>query len=101
MAEPGAVSLVAAGSDATVADTVRVPVDTTADPQLTTTVDRSLVLPDTVVRPTISVTGLRGHSGTARLLVRGPLPLQGRRCPGLRTRPHEPSPSPAAHLPWT
>ena len=81
MTEPGAVSLIAAGPDATVSDAARVPVDTTADPHLTTTVDRALVLPGTVVQPAITVTGLRGHSGTAQLLVRGPLPLQDGQCP--------------------
>jgi hypothetical protein len=76
MTAPGAVSLVAAGPAQHVNRTARVPVDTTADPHLRTGVDRALVLPGTVVRPTISVTGMRGHSGTATLLVRGPLPIR-------------------------
>ncbi|HEY2300081.1 MAG TPA: Ig-like domain-containing protein [Jatrophihabitans sp.] len=80
MTEPGAVSLVAAGADVAVTDTAVVPVDTTADPHMTISLDRTLVLPGTVVRPTVSVTGLRGHSGTTRLIVRGPLPLRDRHC---------------------
>jgi hypothetical protein len=87
ISEAGAVSLVAAGATDTVGDATNVPVDTTADPQLTINVDRALVLPGTDVRPSVAVTGLRGHTGTVRLVVRGPVPLQqDGHCPNASSR---------------
>ncbi len=79
MTAPGRVPLVAAGASHAIARAARVSIDTTADPTLHTAVDRALVLPGTVVRPTISVSGMRGHSGTATLSVTGPLPLDAKR----------------------
>jgi hypothetical protein len=75
MTAPARVPLVAAGPTHTIIRTARAAVDTSADPQLHTSVDRALVLPGTAIQPTIAVTGMRGHSGTATLSVSGPLPL--------------------------
>ncbi len=75
MTAPDRVPLVAAGPTHTITRTAQAPVDTTADPQLHTAVDRLLVLPGTAVHPTISVSGMRGHTGTASLSVSGPLAL--------------------------
>ncbi len=75
MTAPARVPLVAAGPTHTIIRTALAPVDTTADPQLHTAVDRALVLPGTAIQPTIAVSGMRGHSGTATLSVSGPLSL--------------------------
>lgn len=75
MSAPGEVSLVAAGAAHSMVRRARVPIDTTADPNLSLTVDRSVVLPGAIVHPALSVTGMRGHAGSARLSVHGPLPL--------------------------
>lgn len=75
MSAPGKVSLVAAGTPHTMIRTTHVPIDTTADPHLAVSVDHSVVLPGSTVRPSVSVTGMRGHAGSARLSIKGPLPL--------------------------
>jgi hypothetical protein len=72
---PGEVSLVAAGAPTTMTRRIRVPIDTTADPKLSLSVDHGLVLPGAVVHPSLSVTGMRGHTGSAHLSISGPLPL--------------------------
>jgi hypothetical protein len=57
-------------------------------------VDRSLVLPGTVVRPALTVTGMRGHDGAAHLSLRGPFRLRG--SDGCRR--YADGPAPAANL---
>lgn len=79
MTSPGRVPLVAAGAPRALTGAGRVLVDTTADPRLHTGVDRTVVLPGTPVRPTIAVSGLRGHAGAATLSVSGPLPIDAHR----------------------
>jgi len=79
MGAPGRVPLVAAGATRTLTSTGHATVDTTADPRLHTEVDRAVVLPGTAIRPTISVSGMRGHAGTASLSVSGPLPINAHR----------------------
>jgi hypothetical protein len=95
MTAPGRIPLVAAGDPTTRTRAVTVPIDTTADPRPTTRVDRTLVLPGTTVRPSLSVTGMRGHSGTGTITIAGPLPLhRGSGCAAYRSAP----PSRAANL---
>jgi hypothetical protein len=102
MSAPGEVSLVAAGPRQTITRSLPVRVDTTADPQVRTTVDRTLVLPGAVVHPGITVAGMRGHSGTASLAMIGPLPV--RRSTGCRgydatSHGHATVPAPVVEVP--
>lgn len=93
MSAPGAVSLVAAGDPRTISGSTQLPVDTTADPSLRLAADRTVVLPGATMHPQLTVSGMRGHSGTATLSVTGPLPIRAKT--GCRTyhggTPHAPS----------
>lgn len=94
MSAPGRVPLVAAGPARTVTRTRTVPVDTTADPNLSVGVDRTVVLPGTVVRPSVTVVGMRGHFGTATVTATGPLPIRhGTGCRGYGAAATQPQPA--------
>ncbi len=73
---PGAVALVVPDSAEEFRAELAVAVDTTADPTLAASAEPNLLLPGGDVHTGLSVSGMRGHNGTASAQLVGPLPFE-------------------------
>jgi hypothetical protein len=73
---PGRVTVVTPAAPQTFTGHVTSPVDMTANPTVTPTLSRTLLLPGDDITAGLTVTGLHGHDGTATLAVLGPLPFR-------------------------